>query len=271
MQLTVPPTVSQNIARAKKLLERNDVVRALESLILGLNTFEATQVMSRVRVGVEFSIQECVDACNVHKDIRELIQSIAQSDKAVIIYTPGEEAKLVAVLGLVRKALVKAEAQEQQAALERARRQKEMQFAAARQALLQGELPKGRALLRRIGEEYSADLGVLALIGNILIEAGFLADATPYLEQAIADFPREKDAYGALATCYMTLREYEKGEKLYKAAIKEFGAHPRTLTNLGKLYLQWGKREKAFEVLQQVVRRDPDNKEAAELFAKVDR
>ena len=271
MQLTVPPSVSQNIAKAKKLLDRNETVRALESLISGVSIFEAAQVMSRVRAGVEFAIQECVDACNNHKDIGGLIRTIAQSDKAAIVYRPGEEAKLVAVLNIIRKALIEAEALEQQAAAEKARQQKEAQFAAARQALLNGEMPKGRALLRRIGEEFSAEPGVLALIGNILIEAGFMPDAVPYLEQAIVDFPREKDAYGALASCYMTLREYEKGERLYRVAIKEFGAHPKTLTNLGKLYLQWGKREKAFEVLQQVVRRDPDNKEAAELFAKVSR
>ncbi|SBV95597.1 putative Tetratricopeptide repeat family protein [uncultured delta proteobacterium] len=271
MQLTVPPTVAQNFARAKSLLGRNEPVRALEALVSAINTFEAAEVLGRARAGVEFSIQECVDACNNHKDIRGLIRKIARSDTAAIVYVPGEEAKLVAVLGLIRKALTEAENAGQKAAEEEARTRKEAQFAAAHNAIRNGETPKGRALLRRLGEEYGSEPGALAAIGSILVEANFPHDAVPYLEQAIAAFPRESRAYAMLASCYLDLRELEKAEKLYLAAIKEFGAHPKTLTNLGKLYIQWNKKDKAFDVLRQAVRLDPDNAEIAELYAKVDR
>lgn len=271
MQLTVPPTVAQNFARAKSLLGRNEPVRALEALISAINTFEAAQILGRARAGVEFSIQECVDGCNNHKEIRGLIRKLANSDTAAIAYAPGEEAKLVTVLGLIRKALTEAENAGQQAAEEEARIRKDAQFAAARQAIQDGETPKGRALLRRLGEEYGAEPGALVAIGSILVEANFPHDAVPYLEQAVADFPRESQAYAMLAACYLDLRELEKAEKLYLAAVKEFGAHPKTLTNLGKLYIQWNKKDKAFEVLRQAVRLDPDNAEIAELYAKVDR
>ena len=271
MQLTVPPTVAQNMARTKSLLARNEPVRALESLLSAIHTFESAEVMGRARSGVEISLRECVDACNNHKEIRRLIQTLAKSDKAAIAYTPGEEPKLAGVLRLIHKALAESKNAAQQAAAEEALAQKQAQFDAARQAIRNGETPKGRALLRRLSEEYGAEPGVLASIGTILIEANFLLDAVPYLEQAIADFPRESGAYAALSSCYMSLRELDKAEKLYLAAIREFGAHPRTLTNLGKLYVEWNKRDKAFEVLQQVLRLEPDNEEAAALFAKVDR
>lgn len=271
MQLTVPPTVAQNFARAKSLFGRNEPVRALEALISAINTYEAAQVLGRARAGVEFSIQECVDACNNHKEIRGLIRKIAKSGTAAIAYAPGEEAKLVSVLNLIRKALAEAENAGKKAAEEEARERKEAQFEAAQKAIQSGEIPKGRALLRRLGEEYGSEPGALASIGSILVAANFPHDAVPYLEQAVADFPRESQAYAMLASCYLDLREHEKAEKLYLAAIKEFGAHPRTLTNLGKLYIQWNKKDKAFDVLRQAVRLDPDNKETADLFAKVDR
>ena len=271
MQLTVPPTVAQDFARTKSLLGRNETIRALEAFTSGLNTFEAAHVLGRARAGVEFTIQECVAVCNNHKDIRNLLQRLSKSDKAAIAYKPGEEAQLVSVLGIIRKALVEAEGAEQRAVEEEVRQYKVSQLAAAHQALQSGEAAKGRALLRRLGEDHSNDQSVLFRIADMLIQAGFMPDAVPYLEQSVADFPRESNAYGVLATCYMTLQEYEKAETLYKAAIKDFGAHPKTMANLGKLYIQWNKKEKAFEVLQQVVRREPDNAEVAELFAKVAR
>ena len=271
MQLTVPPSVSQDIARAKKLLERNEAVRALDSLILGLNGFEAAHVLGRARTGVEFSIRECVEACNGDKNIRGVIRHFAKSEKASITYTPGEEGKLVGILGLLRKALVEAGSAAQRAEEEKTRQRRDTQITTAWKAMRNGELPKGRALLRKTGEEFGSELEVLTMIGDILIEFDFLLDAVPYLEQAIANFPRNGKAYGTLASCYITLREYEKAEKLYRAAIKEFGTHPKTMLNLGKLYLQWNKKENALEVLQQVLRREPDNKEAAELFAQLDR
>ena len=271
MQLTVPPTVTQNMARAKSLLARNEPVRALDALLSAINTFESAEVMGRARSGVEISLRECVDLCNNHKEIQRLIRRISKSDKAVIAYTPGEEGKLATVLRLVRKALAESDNAARQAAEEEALEQKKAQFEAARNAIQSGETPKGRALLRRLGEEYGSEPGVLATIGEILIEAGFLLDAVPYLEQSIADFPRESGAYAALASCYKSLRELEKAEKLYLAAIKEFGAHPKTLANLGALYVAWNKRDKAFEVLRQAVRLDPENRELAALFASVDR
>ena len=271
MQITVPPNVTQNLARAKSLIGRNEPARALEALIQGIYLYEEAKVLGRGRFVVEAHIRECVNAFNEHSRIRSLIREITRTEGAVIAYTPGQEDKLAAVLGILKKALTESATAAEKAAAESLRERKESMFTSARELLASGETPKARAILRRLAEEFEADPGVLSSVGSILVEAGFLPDAVVYLEQAIADFPRDSAAYSTLATCYLDLRENEKAEKLYLGAIREFGAHPQTLTNLGKLYCNWNKRDKAFDVLKQAVRLDPSNEEAAALFAKVDR
>ena len=271
MQFVVPPSVSQNMARAKSLLGRGAIVRALSALLTAIDLFESAQIVGRARSGTEIVLRECVDACNNNTTIKRLIQEIAKSDKAAIAYTPGEEKKLVAVLSLIRKALTEAEAAKEREAEESLQQRRDGLFEEARKNFQAGEAPKARALLRRLGEEFGSERGVLASIGSTLIEAGFLPDAVLYLEQAIVDFPRDSKPYSELANGYLTLKEYEKAEKLYLSAIREFGTHPRTLTNLGSLYLTWNKRDKAFETLKQAARLDPDNEEIQELLAKANR
>ncbi len=62
MQLTVPPSVTQNFARAKSLLGRNEPVRALEAFISAINAFEAAQIVGRARAGVAFAVNAVLDA-----------------------------------------------------------------------------------------------------------------------------------------------------------------------------------------------------------------
>lgn len=271
MQLTVPPTVTQNLARVKSLVARGEPIRAIDALLAAIHTFEEAQIVGRVRSGVEFSIQECVEICNNQPRIRQLIRELARSDKALIAYVPGQEAKLAGVLRLIRKALDEAETAKEKVAEEELRLRREGTFADARAAFQAGEAPKGRALLRRTAEEFGSVKGVLEAVADAFIEAGFMPDSLPFLEQTIEAFPRESSPYAKLGSGYMALREYEKAEKLYRRAVKEFGAHPKTLLSLGKVYVAWNKRDKAFEILQQAARLAPDDAEIKELFAKVDR
>ena len=271
MQLTVPPSVMQNLARVKNLLGRGEVVRALDAFLAAINLFEEAQIVGRARAGVEIGFHECVDLCNRNTQIQKLIKMVAKSETAAIAYAAGQENQLAAVLRILRKGLNEAETAKERAAEEEIEQRREAMFAKAMDYFKEGEAPKGRGMLRKIGDEFGEEPGILYRVGHILVEANFMPDAIPYFEQAVADFPRDSAPYAELAACYLTLREFEKAERLYMTVVKTFGAHPRTLTNLGRLYITWNKRDKAFEVLQKAVRQDPDNKEAAELFAKVDR
>ncbi|CAK7011355.1 MAG: hypothetical protein DELT_02097 [Desulfovibrio sp.] len=271
VQLTVPPSVSQSIARAKNLIKRNEIVRAIDALSTALEGFIHAKIIGKARFVVEVNILECVTELNAHHVVRTFLETVAKSSSASISYTPGEEEKLLTILGIIGKALVTEEAAKEAASADAVQGRKDALFAKAAELLAAGEGPRAKAVLRNLGEEFGSEPGVLAAIGTMLLEAEFDYDAIDFFVQAIETFPRDPTPYAPLSACYLKFREFAKGEALYLSALREFGAHPRTLLHLGKLYIAWNKRDKAFDVLRQVVQKCPDDEEAKELFAKVDR
>ena len=270
MLFAVPPEVGQNIARAQSLIKREEPVRALEALLRALSLFEPRNIVGRARSAAEISIYECLADFNAYPAIHNLIREIAHSDSAFIPYKPGEEAKLVAVLQLLRKAIAEAAAQKA-AAVESSRVQlKEERFAKAEAAVKAKELPRARSIFHRITEEYGSEQGVLHRIAKILITSGLQPDAVEYLEAAQEAFPRDASIYADLVGCHLTLREYDKAEKIYLMVIKEFGRHPKTLVNLGKLYISWNKHAEAFEVINDARRLAPNDPDVKELWSRVE-
>lgn len=264
-QFSAPSAVPQNIARAKSLVKRDEPVRAIDALVTALELFEPDKILGKARFEIEVNVQECVGDISRHSAVRALLTRLTRSTSSVIAYTPGEEAKLLPVLKVLRKALAETAAEEIRTAEGKVTDRKVALLAKGKEHLAAGEMPKARAVLKRLGEEFGTEPGVLLEIGSLLALAKLYYEAAEFLEQALETFPKESGAYGELVSCYTALREHEKAEAVYLRAIAQFGRHPRTLINLGKLYLDWNKKDKALDVLNQAVRMDPGNEEAKAL------
>ena len=264
----VPQSVGQNLARAKSLLRRDDPMRALDALITGLELYEPTKLMGKVRFEVEVLIQECIGELNRQPMVRKLLESLTKSTKVGIAYAPGQEEKLRALLGIVRKALQETEAagtrqvEEERQARKDGLRDKGLAYLQA------GDAARGKGALRVLGDEFGEESGVLAEIGLWLLEYKLHFEAVEFLEQSMEAFPKESKAYAPAADAYLFLREYEKAEAVYQKAVREFGKHPKTMMNLANLYVLWGKKDKAFETARDVVAKDPQNSEAQAMVDK---
>ena len=263
--------ITQNIARAKNLIKRDEPLRAIEALLAALELLGPEKPAGKSKSAVEAGLTETVAELNAHSGLRQLMRNLTQSDKATIQYKSGGEAKLIGILKILYKALAESAAQKEREEEAAQNSRKDSMLAKAREQIEAGELSRGKVTLRKLTEEFGKEPDICANAGYMLIKAGLPQDAVEYLEQAIALFPKAAEVYQELITCYLGLREYEKCEAVYLGVLREFGKHPKTLVNMGKLYIAWKKRNKAFEVLHDAVRKDPDDKEAAELLAKVDR
>ena len=262
LQLTVPAAVSQNIARAKSLIKRRELARGLDCLIVALEHFTPGDLIGKARYEVEVNVQQCVADINLNPRVRELLTGLTRSSAAHIHYTPGEETTLLTVLGVLRKALENMEQADKQGTHE-ARRQRKAELLESGQRLLAGgEGLKAKVELRRLAEEFGREPGILAQIGTLLAQAKMPADAAEFLELAIEAFPKDGQTYGTLVDCYMGVQEYAKAEVVYVKALKHFGAHPRTLVNLAKIYKLLNKRQKAAEAAHKALALDPGNAEA---------
>ena len=265
VDLFVTPPAGKLMARAKAQLKRDDTVRALESMLEGLREFEPRQTPAKARYEIEAAISECVDNLNRQPAVRSLLETLAKSKKASIPYGPGQEKRLEALLNILHKALHDSLDQAKQGEEEEKVQRKQALMKKGLECLKAGDMPRGKATLRVLGEEYGHEPGILLQSAEWLLEYKVYFEAAETLEQVIAKFPKESKAYGLAAQCYRTMRELEKAETIYLKAMQQFGKHPRTLLNLAKLYIEWNKKEKAFHAANDAWKKDNTLTEAKEI------
>ncbi len=268
-QFTIPQSVSQNISRAKSLLKRDEPLKALDALITGLELYDPSKLMGKARFEAEVLINECVTELNRQPNVRSLLKHVAKSDKAEIMYSPGQEHKLKLLLPIVRKGLRESHA----AKIQHVEDQKEQRKTSLEQKglayLREKDYARGKATLRRLADEFGEEQGVLVQVGEWLAKEELYFEAVEFLEQSIETFPKVSKAYALAASSYKVLREFDKAEAVYVKAIKQFGKHTKTLTNLASLYMDWNKKDKAFEAAEAALALDKNNTEAKEIFEKL--
>lgn len=262
---TMPPAGAK-IARAKALLKRDDTIRALDSLIAGLDEFGTHALPDKARFEIEVLIQECVQELNRQPAVRNLFATLTTGRAGQVPYTPGQEKKLIPVLGILHKALAGSKEAETRARHEEREQRKNTLLQRGCDYLKADDLPRGKSALRVLAEEFGKEPGILVRTGELLLDAKCYFEAAEMLEQAIEVFPKESTAYGLATQIYIQVREYEKAEAIYLKAIKRFGKHPRTLLNLARLYAAWNKTEEAFRMAQEAYAKDPSLDEAKSMM-----
>lgn len=268
MDTTVPLQLSQKLARARSLLRRDDSARGVDALISGLQAYSSRQLLSKIRFEVEVLIQECVNELNRQPPVRRLFESLAHSAKVFVPYTPGKEDKLVETLLLLKKALEN-DAREQQLAADAKRlaRRTDLEQKGLT-SLRNGDFSRGKSALKVLAEEFGEEPGLLARVGEWMLEYRLCFEAAEILEQAMELFPKDSKAYRLASEAYAGLHEQEKLESVYLRAIREFGRHPRTLLHLARLYQNWNRREEAFHLAKEAWAKDNSLAEAKEIVDK---
>lgn len=271
-QFTVPPSVPQHIARARAAMKRGEALKAVTSLLNALDLFEPKKVIGKAKYETEIMIMEVLDELNRNAKVQEFLAKIDKKGKVSrVLYTPGQEAELYGALIVLRKVLQEEEEADEMNLAENREERRDQLWTKGTELLEKGEVPRGKAILRRLAEEFGEEPGVNAKIGAALVNAKLAPEATEYLEAAIRQAPSDHKSYGLLVRSYTELRAYEDAERVYLAALKRFGQHYKTLINLATLYKLWNKREKAYDVARMALREAPDNKEAQALLKWADR
>ena len=269
MRMTAPKAVRDNIARSRAYLTRGYLTRALEAMETALRAYSGTTLIGQPRFETEVHIHEFVNDLNRNHTVRKFFEQRKVFAGPYVAYAPGEELPLAERLESIRHAMLE---EERARAAEQAQKvlMRKMELTGNGQARLDaGDLPRGRALLRRVAEEWGHEPGVLSDIGQRFLRARLFYEAAELFEAALEVFPGEAQAYSGAVAAYMDLREYQKAESVYLRALRQFGSHPRTMLNLAKLYMEWRKRDKAYEYANRAAQADPSLAEARELVARL--
>lgn len=265
--LTVPAGITQGIARAKSYARRGESVRALDTILDALNSYDPKAVIGKAKFETSVLIEEAVQELNHDPQIIKILQQLSGSNDFKISYKAGGEAKLTAALSLLKNVLEKQSSESAASADADAATRCADLWAKGKALMDSGESGKGRAVLKRMAEEFGAQPGVLQNVGEAFVEKGFALDGIVFLQEAVERFAQEPSAYSCLINAHIELAQYQEAEKLYKDVLRRFGQHPKTLLNMTKLYKLWRNKDKVYSCANQVLQLDPENIEAKELLS----
>ena len=167
---TTPPiTIRENLARAKSYLNRDDCERALEAGIAAIEEYASIRVIGEAKFKLEITLMEFASDLSRHHLIREFFLANRITREPFVQYVRGQERKFIermeAILHGLRYMAEEKVRQEEDKTLEK----KEKLYNAGLELMTRGELPRGKAYLRRYVDEYGKEPGVLTDIGRIYL------------------------------------------------------------------------------------------------------
>lgn len=253
-------------------MKNGDALKAVRSLLNALDLFEPKKVIGKAKYETEIMIMEVIEEINRNAKVQEFLSKIDTKGKSSrVLYTPGKERELYGALTVLNKALQDEAESSEMVLVENRDERRDQLWTKGTTLLEQGEAARGKAVLRRLAEEFGEEPGVYAKIGEVLVKSKLAPEATEFLESAIRQAPNDHKSYGLLVRAYTELRDFEAAEKLYIAALKRFGQHYKTLINFANLYKMWNKRDQAYDIARMALRQDPGNKEAQTILDWADR
>ena len=271
MLTSAPKSIRENIARAKGYLRRDEVERALVTMSEALRQLAEIRLARSARAEVEIQIDEFLAALVRHSVLQPLLDPADTGNPRSITLQQGKEAALSTVLeGLAKILQTSAEQAVQQEAESRLARKKQL-IGNGLDFLREGQVAKARAFLKRIVEEFGDEDGIRLQMGQIFSAAGLFAEAAAMYEESMALQPREAAAYTGAVAAWMELREYEKAEAVYKTVLRTFGGHASTFGKMAKLYLEWHKKHDAEEAALRALQTDPEQADALEVMAALNK
>jgi len=261
-------SIQEHIARGKGYLRRGDIVKSIDAALLAFEQRRDATLIGKDKVETNYSLDEYCIEFSAHYDVLQFLESIKITVRPVLAYASGKEQQIMERLQLLRKGLVKVEQAKEESKMQQREGRKQKLFGRGRDFFESSNYPKGRSYLRQLVEEFDDDPQLLCDVARLYLKADFALEAWEVLEGAMQGFPDKSEIYSLATKALCVEKQYEKAEEVYLAALKQFGKHPMTLVNMSKMYLEWRKKDKAFERAKQALEQDPSLEEAREIVEK---
>lgn len=267
-QAVAPRSIKENLARAKAYLRRDDCIRSLEAAKAAIDEYipVTAHITRESRFSIEVLIFEYVRDLNKHQHIRNVFLSRKITKEPFIVFARGKEKPLSMLLEALRQSLASAQDKEAARKQEEETKRKEIMLTTGQKLLDKGEFPRGKAFLRRYMEECGNTSEVIIDVGERLLRAKLYMEAADVFEKSMELHPKNVKGYAGALNAYTGMNDYENTERTYMRTLRQFGAHPRTLLNMAKFYLQHNKKDKAYDFALRALDKDSSLTEAKEVL-----
>ena len=182
-------------------------------------------------------------------------------------YVPGKEREFLDGLNMLLETFdgqFQDEARESARLLEEKRRQ---ELERGQQKLDAGQVDAARAVFSILARENQENYELRVDIGERFLRAREYEDAVQYLGEALEGMPGAAHIYNSLAVAQRRMGRYADAEQSYIKAAQGGYRDSHLFFNMGRLYVDWKKWDKAVKAAQGALQLDPDFAEARKLMA----
>lgn len=141
------------------------------------------------------------------------------------------------------------------------------------QGLIDGKLlidekrfDEARQLLEKLAREFPRDADLRARIAELFIGGELFEEAFTYLDEAIELSPDQIRHYNRIGIVLRKLHKFELAEKYFMRAVDYAKSDPNLYFNLGRVYLDWQRWDKAERASRLALRLSPSFVEAQKLL-----
>jgi tetratricopeptide (TPR) repeat protein len=244
--------------QASSMLRQGKLVPVVQSVLSGLRLMLTTPLMKAEKDEMVGIVAEALSFLNNDAALRKVYP-------LELRYASGEEKRLFdemqELLGVLNEEtmsgvgeMMKNLAAKKQTALD------------AGQAHLDAkEYDQARKVFGGLTGEFPDDGALRGAIGEKVLAAGLYEDAVEHLSAAVALDPHALNLYNRLAIALRKLGRFDVAEDYYLKALPLAPNDPYLLFNMGRLYAEWGKWDKALEFGEKSGAAQPDFEEAKKL------
>ena len=250
----------QQLSQVRTLLRQGKILPAVQGTQSALLALLKEQLIKTERQEFEQLLQDAVTYLANDAAVRKIYP-------LQLAYTPGQERECNESLKDLIAALHDLVAEEAQEQLRQREERKRALLARGKAELADGATEKGLQTFAGLEQDFPDDPMLRGEIGKMLLEAGQFEAAVEYLKHALEIAPDLLPLYNLIAIALRKLDRFEIAEQYYLRATEHMRMEPTLYFNIGRLYVDWKKWEKAVKAAHAALRLKPDFIEAQKLIA----
>jgi len=246
------------LSSIKTLLKQDKLLSAVMALQEAIGIYLRTTLLNHEKTDLQRKLEEAVF-------LLASDQNLKANYPLVLEYTPGSEKSLYDQLQEIFKELqvnVVDEAREQMNLLEQ---QKQSALNQGRSYLAEENIEEADALFKQLIKEHPDDADLKVEISDSYLKIDLFQKSLEYLKEAHNDDPNSVYLYNKLGIVLRKAGKYDMAEKAYYEALKRAPSDEVLLFNLGRVYVDWQKWDKAVVAAQKALARNSYFSEARKL------
>lgn len=194
-------------------------------------------------------------------------QTVRKSAALEIAYSPGKERELLDSLRMLLDVFQEHIQQEARDSIRLSMEKRQQELSRGQAMLDARDVDGARGVFAALSRESDGDADLRGDIGERFLRAKQYEDAAFYLGDAVALAPEAVHLYNSLAMAQRKLGNYAEAEQCYLKAAQRGPGDSHLLFNMGRLYVDWKKWDKAIKAARGALSLDPHFEEAGKLMA----